>query len=108
MTCSSGALRSSGDQASNSRTSKPRAARSGAIAWGYAWEWTATPFAPYPGFVPGRYAEYSAPWFYTHQVVRGASHVTRPRLRNPGYRNFYLPERADVFIGFRTCAIDSR
>ena len=84
------------------------AARSGAIAWGYAWEWTATPFAPYPGFVPGRYAEYSAPWFYTHQAVRGASHVTRPRLRNPGYRNFYLPERADVFIGFRTCAIDPR
>ena len=82
------------------------AARSNAIAWGHAWEWTATQFAPYPDFVPGRYWEYSAPWFHTHQAVRGASHVTRARMRHIGYRNFYLPERADVFVGFRTCALD--
>ena len=83
------------------------AARSNAIAWGHAWEWTATPFAPYPEFVPGRYAEYSAPWFDTHQAVRGASHVTRPHMRHVCYRNFYLPERDDVSVGFRTCALEA-
>lgn len=76
------------------------------IAWGEAvWEWTATPFAPYPGFAPDRYRDYSQPWFHTHRSVRGGSFVTRPRLRHPHYRNFYLPHRNDVFVGFRTCAL---
>jgi iron(II)-dependent oxidoreductase len=44
--------------------------------WGAVWEWTATPFEPYPGFAPDRYLEYSAPWFGTHQVLRGASFAT--------------------------------
>ena len=81
------------------------AARSGAIAWGELWEWTASAFAPYPGFCAGRYAEYSEPWFGTHQALRGASFATRARMRHACYRNFYLPERADIFVGFRTCAL---
>lgn len=72
--------------------------------WGELWEWTATPFAPYPGFAADAYREYSAPWFGTHQVLRGASFATRPRMRWPKYRNFYMPQRDDVFVGFRTCA----
>lgn len=75
-----------------------------AFQWGGLWEWTCTPFEPYPGFAADAYREYSAPWFCTHQVLRGASFVTRPRLRSPQYRNFYLPQRDDVFVGFRTCA----
>lgn len=83
------------------------AAVQGAIAPSRAvWEWTATTFAPYPGFAPDPYAEYSAPWFGTHRSVRGASFATPARLVHPRFRNFYLPQRDDIFVGFRTCALD--
>ena len=76
---------------------------------GHVWEWTATPFAPYPGFQVERYREYSEPWFHSHgvchQVLKGGSFVTHSRLKYPQYRNFYTPERNDIFSGFRTCAI---
>ena len=82
-----------------------RAALAGVIAVpGRVWEWTATTFAPYPGFAPGPYAEYSAPWFDDHRVMRGGSRVTRARLVHPRFRNFYTPDRHDPFVGFRTCA----
>jgi ergothioneine biosynthesis protein EgtB len=72
---------------------------------GHVWEWTSDAFAPYPGFVADvAYAEYSMPWFLTHLVLKGGSFVTHPRLRYPQYRNFYTPERSDMFCGFRTCA----
>ena len=74
------------------------------FGWGNLWEWTQSPFAPYPGFSADAYLEYSAPWFGTHQVLRGASFVTQPRIRSPRYRNFFMPERDDIFAGFRTCA----
>jgi iron(II)-dependent oxidoreductase len=72
--------------------------------WGQLWEWTASPFEPYPGFAAGPYRDYSAPWFGTHQVLRGASFATPQRLRSPVMRNFYMPERDDIFAGLRTCA----
>ncbi|MBL0125056.1 MAG: SUMF1/EgtB/PvdO family nonheme iron enzyme [Betaproteobacteria bacterium] len=72
---------------------------------GQVWEWTSSIFAPYPGFSPGRYRDYSEPWFHTHQVLKGGSFATHPRLKYPQYRNFYTPERSDMFCGFRTCAI---
>lgn len=83
------------------------AARSGNadFHWGQLWEWTSTPFAPYPGFAADAYREYSAPWFNTHQVLRSASFATQARMRSPYYRNFYMPERDDIFVGFRTCAL---
>jgi iron(II)-dependent oxidoreductase len=71
---------------------------------GNVWEWTASPFAPYPGFVAGPYAEYSQPWFGDHHVIRGGSWATRKRLVHARMRNFYRPERHDMFVGFRTCA----
>ena len=75
------------------------------FCWGDLWEWTDSPFAPYPGFSADRYREYSAPWFNTHQALRGASFATRQRMRSPHYRNFYMPQRDDIFVGFRTCAL---
>jgi iron(II)-dependent oxidoreductase len=71
--------------------------------WGDLWEWTCSAFAPYPGFSPDVYLEYSVPWFHTHQVLRGASFATQQRIRSPKYRNFFMPERDDIFVGFRTC-----
>ena len=72
--------------------------------FGNVWEWTATAFDPYPGFVADPYKEYSAPWFGTHKVLRGGSFATPARLLRTTWRNFYTPDRYDVFAGFRTCA----
>jgi iron(II)-dependent oxidoreductase len=69
------------------------------------WQWTSTPFAPYPGFVADPYADYSQPWFHTHRVLRGGAWCTQRRLLRPTWRNFYTPDRRDVWAGFRTCAV---
>jgi iron(II)-dependent oxidoreductase len=74
---------------------------------GNVWEWTASDFKPYAGFVAGPYQEYSAPWFGDHKVLRGGCWATRSRLIHNSYRNFYTPDRRDVWAGFRTCALDS-
>ena len=58
---------------------------------GNVWEWTSTPFLPFPGFAAGAYAEYSAPWFGDHRVLRGGSWATRARLVHAAFRNFYVP-----------------
>ena len=73
--------------------------------WGSVWEWTASPFAPYPGFVAHPYRDYSAPWFDGRPVLRGASLGTQPRMHHARYRNYFQPERNDIFAGFRSCAI---
>ena len=73
--------------------------------WGPVWEWTASPFLPYPGFVPHPYRDYSAPWFGSRQVLRGAAFMTQPRLRHPRYRNFFMAPRNDVPAGFRSCRL---
>lgn len=72
---------------------------------GNVWEWTASAFGPYPAFAPGPYKEYSQPWFGDHKVLRGGCWVTRSRLIRNAYRNFYTPDRRDVWAGFRTCAL---
>jgi len=75
--------------------------------WGEVWEWTASPFAAYPGFVAHPYRDYSAPWFDSRPVLRGASFATSPRLRHARYRNYFTAERTDIFAGFRSCALDA-
>jgi iron(II)-dependent oxidoreductase len=72
---------------------------------GNVWEWTTDDFLPYPGFVADPYREYSAPWFGNHKVLRGGCWATRSRLIRNTWRNFYKPERRDVWAGFRTCAL---
>ncbi|MCH7868889.1 MAG: ergothioneine biosynthesis protein EgtB [Myxococcales bacterium] len=72
---------------------------------GNIWEWTASAFYPYPGFVVDTpYREYSAPWFGYPKVLKGGTWATRSRLVTNTYRNFFEPGRRDVFAGFRTCA----
>jgi iron(II)-dependent oxidoreductase len=73
---------------------------------GNVWEWTASDFLPYPDFVVDPYKEYSVPWFGTHKVLRGGSWITRGRLIRNTWRNFYQPQRRDMYAGFRTCARD--
>lgn len=75
-----------------------------AFAWGQVWEWTASPFAPYPGFAAHPYRDYSAPCFDGRPVLRGGSFATSTALCDPRLRNFFAPDRDDVFAGFRSCA----
>lgn len=70
--------------------------------WGDAWEWTASDFLPFAGFEPHPYRDYSAPWFGTRRVLRGACPATSPFLAHARYRNFFEPHRRDVFAGFRS------
>lgn len=80
------------------------AARRGFL-WGNVWEWTGSKFRGFEGFTPDPYQDYSQPWFGIHKVLRGASFATRARMKSPKYRNFYLPERDDMFCGFRSCSL---
>ena len=74
---------------------------------GNVWEWTSSPFYPYPGYrLDFPYKEYSAPWFGQRKVLKGGSWATRPRFAYTTLRNFFTPDRRDVFAGFRTCALD--
>ena len=76
------------------------------VEWGRSvWEWTADAFEPHPGFTPGPYREYSAPWFGDHRELRGGAFATHARMHDPRYRNFFQPQRSDVFAGFRSAAL---
>jgi gamma-glutamyl hercynylcysteine S-oxide synthase len=71
--------------------------------WGHSvWEWTADAFAPFGGFRPGPYTTYSAPWFHAQRELRGGAFATHPWMHDRRYRNFFLPQRTDIFAGFRT------
>jgi gamma-glutamyl hercynylcysteine S-oxide synthase len=37
-------------------------------------------------------------------VLRGGCWATRSRMINTTYRNFFTPDRRDIFAGFRTAA----
>jgi ergothioneine biosynthesis protein EgtB len=75
-----------------------------ALDWGEVWEWTASAFEPYGGFTAHPYRDYSQPWFGSRRVLRGGSFATHARMKHPRYRNFFVPQRNDIFAGFRTCA----
>jgi gamma-glutamyl hercynylcysteine S-oxide synthase len=75
------------------------------FTWGEVWEWTASDFQPYPGFVAHPYRDYSQPWFGSRKVLRGACAATLDIMRHPKYRNYFTPERCDIYSGFRTCAV---
>ena len=72
---------------------------------GNVWEWTSTTFAPYPGFTPDMYVDYSQATFHTRKVLRGGCYATRSRTIRNTWRNFFQPYRRDVFAGFRACPL---
>jgi len=81
------------------------ASTQGGFVWGQVWEWTASPFAPFAGFTPHPYRDYSQPWFDGRPVLKGASTATAARMVHRQYRNYFTPERNDIFAGFRSVAI---
>jgi iron(II)-dependent oxidoreductase len=69
---------------------------------GDAWEWTASSFEGYPGFVAKPYREYSEVFFgQDYKVLRGGSWATRARVIAPTFRNWDYPQRRQIFSGFR-------
>ena len=74
---------------------------------GDAWEWTSSDFTGYPDFHAYPYAEYSEVFFgYGYKVLRGGSWATRTRVIRNTMRNWDLPQRRQIFSGFR-CARDA-
>jgi iron(II)-dependent oxidoreductase len=69
---------------------------------GDVWEWTASDFEAYPGFTAFPYPEYSEAFFGdTYKVLRGGSWATRTSVVRNSFRNWDLPERAQIFSGIR-------
>jgi EgtB-related family protein len=81
------------------------AAQAPEFAWGQVWEWTASPFEPFAGFQAHPYRDYSAPWWHSHRVLKGACLATSAHMVDVRYRNFFTPERREVFAGFRSVAL---
>ena len=74
---------------------------------GDAWEWTASDFRGYRGFRAHPYRAYSEVFFGgRYKVLRGGSWATRPSVARATFRNWDLPERRQIFSGFR-CARDA-
>lgn len=70
----------------------------------HVWEWTSSPFLPYPGFVAFPYAGYSQDHFDgKHFVCRGGSWATNARIVRPSFRNWYVPTYRQGILGVR-CA----
>jgi gamma-glutamyl hercynylcysteine S-oxide synthase len=69
---------------------------------GQVWEWTASPFRGYPGFVAHPYREYSEVFFGNgYRVLRGGSWATDTRVATTTFRNWDLPQRRQIFAGVR-------
>jgi gamma-glutamyl hercynylcysteine S-oxide synthase len=69
---------------------------------GDVWEWTASDFRGYDGFVAHPYREYSEVFFGDeYKVLRGGSWATRARVATPTFRNWDLPQRRQIFAGVR-------